>query len=166
MVLSVADIFIFTDHVTKELRMNIVFVCHGNICRSPMAEYIMKKLLDDRGIKGVTVTSRALHTDALGCGIYRPARMVLDAHGVEYGRRAAALLTQAEYDSADMVIVMDEENYRDAVRRFGGKKVSKLLSHAGIDADVADPWYTDDYEKAYSDIELGCLGLVAELCRS
>lgn len=128
-----------------------------------MAEYIMKSMLAQRGIDGVCVTSRALHTDALGCGIYSPARRVLDAHGVEYGRRSAALLTKEEYDAADMVIVMDEENYRDAKYKFGGKKVSKLLSHAGISDDVADPWYTDDYEKAYADIELGCQGLIAEL---
>ena len=143
--------------------MDIVFVCHGNICRSPMAEYVMKKLLDESGVRGVNVMSRALHTDALGCGIYSPARRVLDAHGVPYERHRASLLTRAEYDAADMVVVMDEENYRDMLRVFGSEKVSRLLSHAGESGDVADPWYTDDYERAYADIERGCRGLLAEL---
>ena len=121
----------------------------------------MKKLLSEAGINGVSVSSRALHTDALGCGIYSPARRTLDAHGVPHERRRAALLTKEEYAAADLV-VMDEENYRDATRRFGGEKVKKLLSYAGV-GDVADPWYTDDYERAYSDIERGCRALAERL---
>lgn len=145
--------------------MVIIFVCHGNICRSPMAEFVMKKLLAEHGITDVSVISRALHTDAIGCNIYSPARRVMDAHGVPYERRQAKLLTREEHDAADMIVVMDSENYRDAVRRFGGGKVSRLLSHAGSGSDVADPWYTDDYERAYLDIERGCRGLLGELAR-
>ena len=122
----------------------------------------MKKLLSEAGINGVSVSSRALHTDALGCGIYSPARRTLDAHGVPHERRRAALLTKEEYAAADLVVVMDEGNYRDATRRFGGEKVKKLLSYAG-GGDVADPWYTDDYERAYSDIERGCRALAERL---
>lgn len=144
---------------TKKMK-SIIFVCHGNICRSPMAEYVMKKLLDEAGIAGVRVISRALHTDALGCNIYSPARRTLDKHGVPHERRQAKMLTKEEYDGADLVAVMDSENYHDAVRRFGGEKVKKLLSFAGDSSDVADPWYTDDFERTYRDIDKGCRALV------
>ena len=150
----------FTAKLYSQKMKSIIFVCHGNICRSPMAEYVMKKLLDEAGIAGVRVISRALHTDALGCNIYSPARRTLDKHGVPYERRQAKMLTKEEYDGADLVAVMDSENYHDAVRRFGGEKVKKLLSFAGDSSDVADPWYTDDFERTYRDIDKGCRALV------
>ena len=125
----------------------------------------MKKILSGRGMTGVGVISRALHEDALGCNIYAPARRVLDRHCVPYERRQAKLLTRGEYDVADLVIVMDEENYRDAARRFGGEKVRKLLSFAGESGDVADPWYTDDFERTYRDVLRGCEALADMLSR-
>lgn len=130
-----------------------------------MAEFVMKKILADRGVSGVTVLSRALHTDALGCNVYYPARKVLETHGVPYERRSARLMTQREYDEADLVVVMDEENYADAVRAFGGKKVIKLLSAAGESGDVADPWYTGDFERTYADVYRGCSALAGVTAR-
>lgn len=141
--------------------MKIIFLCHGNICRSPMAEFIFKQKLRERGITSVEVCSRAAHTDEIGNDMYPPAKRTLDAHGVEYTKRAATLITQTDFDSADLVLVMDDENLYDIQRRFGvHEKTKKLMSYAGSSRDVADPWYTRDFERTYNDIDIACEALL------
>ena len=142
--------------------MKIIFLCHGNICRSPMAEFILKHKLEERHIDNIEVCSRAAHTDEIGSDMYPPAKRTLDAHGVRYTRRAATLITQPDVDSADLVLVMDDENLYDIARRFGAnEKTKKLLTYVGSSRDVADPWYTRDFEQTYRDIDSACDALLA-----
>lgn len=139
----------------------VIFLCHGNICRSPTAEFVLKHKLRERGIEGVRVLSRAARTDEIGSDTYPPARRVLDAHGIPYAPREAARLTDGEFAEADLVAVMDGENARDLERRFGKRdKVRKLMTFAGENRDVADPWYTRDFERTYRDIDVACDALI------
>lgn len=144
--------------------MRIVFLCHGNICRSPMAEFVMKDILKKRGITDCEVVSRAARTDEIGSDMYPPARRVLSSHAVPYTPRAATLITQTDFDQADKILVMDDENVRDMLRKFGqSDKVVKLMSLVGENRDVADPWYTRDFERTFSDVLRGCTALADSL---
>ena len=147
----------------------ILFVCHGNICRSPMAEFVMKHLVREAGLTdSISITSKALHTDEIGSDTHQGTRAVLDAHGIPYEPRHAALMTHADYDACNMIIGMDEENMRDLSRLTGGDpngKVHKLLSYMGTTRDVADPWYTGDFNAAYRDVEAGCRALLQVLTK-
>ena len=105
----------------------ILFVCHGNICRSPMAEFVMKHLVREAGLTdSISITSKALHTDEIGSDTHQGTRAVLDAHGIPYETRHAALMTHADYDACDMIIGMDEENMRDLARLTGGDPNGKV----------------------------------------
>ncbi len=140
--------------------MILLFVCHGNICRSPMAEFVMKDVLSRRGETGHEIFSRAARTDEIGSDMYPPAKRTLSAHGVPFATRAAKLITRADFDRADLILVMDEENMHDMTRAFGvSDKVKFLMSFAGEDREVADPWYTRDFERTYSDISAACEAL-------
>ncbi len=147
--------------------ISIIFVCHGNICRSPMAEFIMKDLANKNHVAHrFVITSAATTREEIGCDMYPPAKRMLTAKGVPFTKHAAHLFTRGEYEEADYVIAMDEENLEDLHYLTGGdpeKKVSLLLSHAGRKGEVADPWYTGDFEETYRDIILGCEGLLKEL---
>ena len=137
--------------------MNILFLCHGNICRSPMAEFVMKHEFEVNKLFGHKVWSRALRTDEIGSDTYSPARRTMDLHKIPYSRHCATLITQADFDEADVIYIMDEENARDIRRRFGETdKVKKLMSVVGLSRDVADPWYTRDFELTYDDISRSC----------
>ena len=141
--------------------MEIVFVCHGNYCRSPMAEFIMKHKLARAGISDVKVWSRALHTDEIGSDMYGKAKQTLTAHGIPFSRHTATLMTESDVARADAVVVMDGYNYRDAVRRYGNEKIVMLRWAEGIDDDVDDPWYTRDFERTYLEID-SALGALAD----
>ncbi len=147
--------------------IHIIFVCHGNICRSPMAEFIMKDLVTKNHVAHrFVITSAAATREEIGCDMYPPAKRMLTAKGVPFAKHAAHLFTKEEYKEADYVIAMDSENLEDLHYLTGGdpqKKVSLLLSHAGRKGEVADPWYTGDFEETYRDIILGCRGLLKEL---
>ncbi|MBR2405700.1 MAG: low molecular weight phosphotyrosine protein phosphatase [Clostridia bacterium] len=134
----------------------ILFICHGNICRSPMAEMIMKKLVADRGLTAeYVIESCATSAEELGNDVYPPARRELSRHGIPCPRRAARRLKAEDYARFDRLICMESYNLRNALRLLGGDpehKLSLLLD----DRDVADPWYSDDFETAYRDIEEGC----------
>ncbi len=145
----------------------IIFVCHGNICRSPMAEFIMKNLAEKNHLSSrFVITSAAATTEEIGHDMYPPAKRMLTAKGVPFTKHAAHLFTKEEYETADYVIAMDEENLEDLAYLTRGapqKKVSLLLSHAGLSREVADPWYTGDFEETYRDILMGCKGLLEEI---
>ena len=143
--------------------VRICFVCHGNICRSPMAEFLMKKKVADAG-EGADyeIVSRALHTDEIGSGVHRGTARILDRFGIDYSGKRAQLLFAGDYLKYDYFIGMDEYNRRDLLRLFSGdadKKCYNLLDFTDSKRDVADPWYTGDFEKTYSDISFGIEGL-------
>lgn len=145
----------------------ILFICHGNICRSPMGEMIMKQLVREQGLEDVfTIASCATSREEIGNPVYPPARRKLQEHGIACGGHAARQITARDYDEYDYLIGMDSANLRNMHRLFGGDpagKCSLLLTHAGRSGDVADPWYTGDFEATWQDVQAGCRGLLGEL---
>ena len=143
--------------------ISVVFVCLGNICRSPMAELIFKKMVKDRGVDGMfEISSRGVSDEEEGNPVYPPAAKVLRAHSIE-GAHTATRLTKRDVLNADYVLVMDSGNLFDVLRLTGGQcgdKVFKLCSFTSRPRDVADPWYTRDFERAYADICDGCAGFL------
>ena len=142
----------------------ILFTCHGNICRSPLAEFVMKDMLAKAGLGDVTVESAALHTDELGNDIHYGTKRELTKHGIPFSPRRAWLLSSGKLQ----VVGMDAANMRDLQRLAGpaaAQKFRKLLDFAGVDRDVADPWYTGDFESTYADVVAGCSALLEELRR-
>ena len=148
--------------------ISVVFVCLGNICRSPMAELIFKKMVKERGLElSFEITSRGTSDEEEGNGIYPPAAKTLRAHGVE-GAHISTQLSKREVINADYVLAMDSGNLFDVLRLTGGAcsdKVFKLCSFTSRPRDVADPWYTRDFESAYADIYEGCEGFLNYLLR-
>lgn len=142
----------------------IMFVCHGNICRSPMGEFIMKKLVRENcpGERFV-IASSATSTEEIGNPVYPPAKAELARHGISSDGKYAVQLKKDDYGKYDIFLVMDGNNYRNIMRIFGSdpqEKVHKLLEFAGRPGDVSDPWYTRDFRTAYTDILEGCTGLL------
>ena len=145
----------------------ILFVCLGNICRSPMAEYVMKDLVSKAGVADeFFIASAATSREELGNGVYPPARRKLAEHGISCAGHAARQITEKDYVNYDLIIGMDEENIRNMRRVFSGDpegKVSLLLDHIGRGGNVADPWYTGDFEATWRDVNDGCRALLCEL---
>ena len=145
----------------------ILFVCHGNICRSPMAEFVMKHLVREAGLAdNILVESKALHRDEIGSDTHRGTRKVLRAHNIPFSKRRATLMTAADYSAFDIIIGMDTENMHDLDRLTGGDpdgKVRRLLSYIGEERDVADPWYTGNFDVTYRDVDAGCRALLRTL---
>ena len=144
--------------------IRVMFVCHGNICRSPMAEFIMKKLVSDAGNSDeFYIVSSATSTEELGNSVYPPAKSELARHGIGCAGKTAVQLRKSDYDKYDYFIGMDTANIRNMNHIFSSDKdgkIYKLLTFAGRGDDVSDPWYTRDFGKAYADIEEGCKGLI------
>lgn len=147
--------------------INIMFVCHGNICRSPMAEFITKKIVADLGLSyDYNIVSRALSPEEYGSPIYPPAARELNRHDVPYERRKATLISRDEYEKFDVIAIMDDRNSRNIKRVLPEDKdgkIAKLLSFAGDAGDVFDPWYSGDFKAAYEDILKGCIGLLCKI---
>lgn len=138
----------------------VLFICHGNICRSPMAEFVMKQLVAEAGREQeFQIESAAVSTEEIGNDVYPPAKRKLTEKGVPFTPRAARQITREDYRYFDYVICMDRSNLR-LLRYLIGEdtlgKVSLLLEWDGVSRDVADPWYTGDFESAYQDILQGC----------
>ena len=148
--------------------VKIMFVCHGNICRSPMAEFVMKKMAADAGVSGeLEIASAATTTEEIWNGVgnpvYPPAKKVLAEHGIFCGDKRARLLKRSDYGQWDLFIGMDEENRRDMRRILGGDpdgKIHLLMDYTSRMGEVADPWYTRNFERTYRDVEEGCRGLL------
>ena len=147
--------------------IKILFVCHGNICRSPMAEYRLRALAREGGLQTrITAASAATSAEELGNPVYPPARRKLAEHGITCAGHAARQLQRADYDRYDLLIAMDEENLAGMRRICGGDPAGKmrlLLSYTDTPRAVADPWYTGDFEAAWQDIDRGCRALLAAL---
>lgn len=151
--------------------VKILFVCHGNICRSPMAEFVFKDLVRKCGKEGEfevasCATSREEIWNGVGNPVYPPAREELAKHGIACAGKRAVQLTKADYNQYDLLIGMDENNIRNMMRILGADpegKVHKLMDYTGRGGDVADPWYSDRFDIAYRDIEEGCKALLEHL---
>ncbi len=145
----------------------ILFICHGNICRSPMAEFVMKKLVSDMGLSHeFYIESAATSREEIGNPVYPPVRKLLGEKGIDTAGKTARQMTKADYDRFDYIVAMDRNNLRNMERIIGKDeegKVSLLLSHAGRNDDVADPWYTRDFIATWDDVNLGCKALLSEI---
>lgn len=145
----------------------ILFVCHGNICRSPMAEFVMKDLVEKAGLAAqFHIESAATSREEIRNPVYPPARCKLAEHGIACGGHAARQLTKNDYKEFDLLIGMDRANLQNMRRICGGDpdgKIHLLLDYTGHPRDVADPWYTDDFEATWQDVMAGCHGLLREL---
>ena len=147
--------------------IKILFICHGNICRSPMAEFVMKDMVKKAGLKSrFQIASAATSTEETGNPVHRGTREKLRQVGISCAGKTARQLTRSDYAAYDYLIGMDTWNIRNMHRMLGGdpdKKIYKLLEFAGSTQDVADPWYTGDFETTYRDVVAGCQGLLSKL---
>ena len=160
--------------------VKILFVCHGNICRSPMAEFVMKDLVKKAGLeKDFHIESAATSTEEIGNPVYPPARRKLAEHGIGCAGKTARQMTRSDYGAYDLLIGMDQANLRNMTRICGGDpdgKLHLLMEYAGGRrgtpcgpglghhiGEVADPWYTGDFETTWRDVLAGCQGLLAAL---
>lgn len=146
----------------------ILFVCHGNICRSPMAEYVMKDLVKKAGLEDqFQIASAATSREEIGNPVYPPARRKLAEHGISCGGHAARQLRNSDYEEYDLLIGMDRANLRNMHHICGGDfndKMHLLMEYAGHpEQEVADPWYTDDFDATWRDVLAGCQGLLDNL---
>jgi len=147
--------------------IRILFICHGNICRSPMAEFVMKDLVAKAGLSShFEIASAATSTEEIGNSVYPPARRKLAEHGISCAGKTARQLRRSDYAVWDYLVGMDEANRRNIKRMCGGdpeKKVSLLLDHTSSPREVADPWYTGNFERTWQDVLEGCSALLAEI---
>ena len=145
----------------------ILFICHGNICRSPMAEFVMKDLVQKAGLASeFHIESAATSREEIGNPVYPPAQRKLADHGISCNGHAARQLANQDYDEYDLLIGMDQANLRDMYRICVGDyvgKMSLLMDHTARPGNVADPWYTEDFEATWQDVLGGCQGLLKEL---
>lgn len=148
---------------------HILFVCHGNICRSPMAEYIMKQMVKDAGLEEeMEISSAATSTEELGNPVYPPARQKLAQHGISCQGHRARQVTKHDYAYYDLIIAMDSYNVRNLHRMLGGdpeNKIHMMLDYTNRPGDVADPWYTDDFDATWRDCTDGCRGLLRSIIK-
>ena len=153
--------------------IRIMFVCHGNICRSPMAEFILKKMIKDASLEHlVSVASSATSSEEIWGGVgnpvYPPAARELAYHGIDSAGKRAVQLKANDYDKYDAFIVMDNKNLQNALRIFSSdpqRKLHKLMDFTAKGGEVSDPWYTDRFDIAYRDIHEGCAGVVEWILR-
>ena len=147
--------------------IKILFICHGNICRSPMAEFVMKHLFDETGLSNqFEIASAATSTEEIGNPVYPPARRKLAEHGIGCQGKTARQMTRSDYERYDLLVGMDSRNIRNMLRICGGDpegKISMLMDYTRRPGDVADPWYTGDFDATWRDVQEGCRGLLAHL---
>ena len=140
--------------------IKIMFVCHGNICRSPMAEFIMKEIVKENGLeKEFYIESAATSREEIGNPVYPPAKKILTAHGINCNQKRARQITLADYDKFDYIVLMDKNNMRNIkyiIPEDAEGKISMLMDYTDTPRDVADPWYTGDFEKTERDVCEGC----------
>lgn len=151
--------------------INVMFVCHGNICRSPMAEFVLKDMVKKAGLEdqfeiASAATSSEECWNGIGNPVYPPARRKMAEHGINCDGKRARQMNRGDYTHYDMLIGMDSANLRNMNRICGGDpdgKFSKMLDYAGRGGDVADPWYTGNFDATWRDVNDGCKGLLAHI---
>ena len=147
--------------------IKILFVCHGNICRSPMAEFVLKDMVEKEGIASeFYIASAATSTEEIGNPVHHGTRSKLAQVGISTSGKYAVQMKRSDYQEYDYIIGMDNWNYRNMLRIAGKdkeEKISLLLDYTDHPQDVADPWYTGDFEKTYEDVLAGCQGFLAHL---
>lgn len=146
----------------------ILFICYGNICRSPTAEFVMKDLVNKAGLSDdFEIASAATSDEELGNGVYAPSRRLLAAHGIDCAGKTARQINRGDYRHYDLIIGMDAQNLRHLRRYYDGDlegKIHNLLDFTGaLGEEIADPWYTRDFERAWEEIYAGCTALLSSL---
>ena len=145
----------------------ILFVCHGNICRSTMAEYVMKHLVKQAGLEGeFYIDSAATSREEIGNGVHHGTRRKLAQMGVPCGDHRARQMTREDYDRFDLLIGMDNPNIRNMTRIAGGDpdgKIRRMLDYTDRPGEVADPWYTGNFDETWDDVFEGCTNLLEQL---
>lgn len=144
----------------------ILMVCHGNICRSPMAEFVLRDMLKKRGIEGVEVASAATSTEEIGNGVHRGTRAILHSLGIDCSFKRARQMTRSDYAEYDLLIGADSRNIINMKRISGADgegKILRLLDFTSRPRDISDPWYTGDFDTTYADVKEGCEALIAWL---
>lgn len=153
--------------------VKILFVCHGNICRSPMAEFVMKKLVSELPAPRSTdfeIASAATSTEEIGNPVYPPARRMLNSHGIDCSGKTARQMTARDYTYYDYIVLMDRNNLRNLrwilppeLEKDPQGKISLLMDWTGKSRDVADPWYTGDFEATWQDVNEGCRAMLEQI---
>ena len=148
----------------------ILFICHGNICRSPMAEFVMRDMVNKAGLSDkFEIASAATSTEEIGNSVYPPVKRLLADNGISCYGKTARQLTKKDYDNYDLLIGMDGANYRNINRICGSDKQNKihlLMDFTGSPHDVADPWYTRNFDATWNDINEGCKALLDKLTQN
>ena len=148
--------------------IKVLFICHGNICRSPMAACILRQMAKERGVS-LSADSAATSREEIGNPIYPPAHRKLKAEGVPLDDHRARQMTRADYGAYDHLFAMDAANIRNMVRIAGGDpqgKIARLLDDTPHPRDIADPWYTGDFDATYRDLTEGCAALLDRLAQN
>ena len=149
--------------------IRVLFICHGNICRSPMAEFILKDMVKKKGMENsFLIASCATSREEIGNSLHPGARAKLDEMGIPHKKRAAVQLTKEDYEKYDLILGMDRANISNILRIIGSdpqEKVHRLLDFTELPRDIADPWYTGDFEITYAEIKAGCAALLKHLRR-
>ena len=147
--------------------INVMFVCHGNICRSPIAEFVLKDMVKKHHLENqFHIKSAATSYEEIGNPVYPPARRVLANHGISCEGKRARKLIKKDFEDFDYLIAMEEYNLRNIRREFGTnltERVSLLLDYTDRPGDIDDPWYTGKFDLTYDEIELGCKGFLKSL---
>lgn len=142
------------------MSFRILFICHGNICRSPMAEFLFRRMVEQAGLsRQIQAASAATSTEEIGNPVYPPVRRLLAKHGISTEGKTAVQLRRQDYDRYDWIVAMDTENLWGIRRILGGDpahKVFRLLELSDRPRDIADPWYTGDFQQTYDDLMEGC----------
>lgn len=138
--------------------IKVLFICHGNICRSPMAEYLFKYYVNEKGVASkFLIDSMATSNEEIGNGVHIGTRKILDRFNIDYRSHKARRISKSDYDKYDFIIAMDRNNIYNLNRMFDDNKnkVHLFLEYANMSRDISDPWYTGDFDQTYSDIVIG-----------